>query len=70
MKLLDEKMYDLLAVDFFTQEYINTLPPTGLPPYKLMLKVKTIVMLIRNLCVTNRVGCSCYDNQQKSRTEV
>ncbi|RWS25337.1 uncharacterized protein B4U80_04936 [Leptotrombidium deliense] len=69
MKLLKGEMYELFGIDYVTcrgsdssdeftelsypQEYINTLTPSGFPPYKLMLKVGSIIMLIRNLCVTD-----------------
>ncbi|RWS27879.1 uncharacterized protein B4U80_03589 [Leptotrombidium deliense] len=34
-------------------EYINSLMPSGFPPQKLVLKNDAIVMLIRNLCVSD-----------------
>ncbi len=34
-------------------EFLNTLNPSGLPPYKLNLKIGCIVVLLRNLSVNN-----------------
>ncbi|GBM59178.1 hypothetical protein AVEN_21039-1 [Araneus ventricosus] len=33
----------------FPEEFLNSLTPTGLPPYELKLKIGCIVMLLRNL---------------------
>lgn len=36
-------------VQLYPTEFLNSIDPSGLPPHKLVLKVNTIVMLIRNL---------------------
>lgn len=52
----------------YADEYLNALTPSGMPPHKLRLKVGCIVMLIRNLSITDglcngtrlllkRIGC-------------
>ncbi|GBM20040.1 hypothetical protein AVEN_77953-1 [Araneus ventricosus] len=33
----------------FPEEFLNSLTPTGLPPYELKLKIGCIIMLLRNL---------------------
>ncbi|KHJ80320.1 hypothetical protein OESDEN_20006 [Oesophagostomum dentatum] len=39
--------------ELYPMEYLNTLEPTGMPPHELRLKKGAIVMLLRNLDVTN-----------------
>ncbi|KAK6023902.1 hypothetical protein OSTOST_10298 [Ostertagia ostertagi] len=53
-KSIDEAIYTEGQYNqLFQQEYINSLTPTGMPPHELHLKKGTIVMLLRNLDVTN-----------------
>ncbi|GBO40095.1 hypothetical protein AVEN_68650-1 [Araneus ventricosus] len=33
----------------FPLDFINTLPPSGMPPHELTLKVGAVIMLLRNL---------------------
>lgn len=42
-------------VAHYPAEFLNSLEPDGLPPYKLVLKPGAIVMLIRNLDLTRRL---------------
>lgn len=37
----------------YPPEYLSSLTPSGMPPAKLILKVGCIVMLLRNLCITD-----------------
>ncbi|XGW13313.1 hypothetical protein V3C99_000002 [Haemonchus contortus] len=53
-KSVDEAIYlEGQYNQLFQQEYLNSLTPTGMPPHELRLKRGTIVMLLRNLDVTN-----------------
>ncbi|GBN49697.1 hypothetical protein AVEN_266074-1 [Araneus ventricosus] len=44
--IINEDPQDQLT---FSEEFLNSLTPTGLPPYELKLKIDCIIMLLRNL---------------------
>ncbi|GBN68435.1 hypothetical protein AVEN_246769-1 [Araneus ventricosus] len=44
--IMSEDSQDQLT---FPEEFLNSLTPTGLPPYQLKLKIGCIIMLLRNL---------------------
>ncbi len=41
--------YDQEEINYFPLEFLNSLNPSGMPPHKLLLKVGSVVMLLRNL---------------------
>lgn len=53
--LIDEENNPGVDPANFPIEYLNSITPTGLPPSKLTLKVGSICMLIRNLCVNKKL---------------
>ena len=56
------KLHNLLSIDavrhdgdakIFSDEYLHSLNPSGLPPHDLKLKIGVVVMLIRNMSTVN-----------------
>ncbi|GBL79742.1 hypothetical protein AVEN_18263-1 [Araneus ventricosus] len=58
----------------FPEEFLNSLTPTGLPPYELKLKIGCIVMLLRNLApskgLCNVLFLHCWDNCNNRKIQV
>ena len=40
---------DIKQVSLYPVEFLNSLTPSGLPPYRLILKLHSPIMLLRNL---------------------
>uniref|UniRef100_A0A0L8HYI8 DNA helicase Pif1-like 2B domain-containing protein n=1 Tax=Octopus bimaculoides TaxID=37653 RepID=A0A0L8HYI8_OCTBM len=48
--------YNEEAAQNYPMEFINSLTPSGMPPHRLNLKVGEIIMLLRNVSITQGLG--------------
>ena len=54
-KLSEDDEVDRTITTRYPNEYLNSLDPTGLPPFKLDLKVGSLIMLLRNIALNDEL---------------
>ena len=56
-KMSEDDELDSTITNRYPNEYLNSLNPLGIPPFKLEIKIGCPIMLLRNIAPTASDGC-------------